>query len=332
MNVQQTLPTVGIVIPCYQEKYYIEKCIRSCIEQSYQGTIQVAVVDGGSTDGTVEIIRKIESEFPNQIVLKNNPLKVTPVSLNIGLQHLQTDLKMILGAHSYLRSDYVSKSVAAFDSNKQVECVGGIIINEYQDKTSRNIGLAMSSPFGVGNATFRTGGKKGLVDTVAFGMYKKEVFENIGYFNEHLIRNQDDEFNFRLTQNQRKILFDPEIISHYYARGNYNKLFRQYFQYGFWKVYVNVLHHSVTSIPVQILFSVLRAGVVIEGTGSSMHARVRPLNGPRLWILGAGGRWFLQDRQWYDNIRRTASGGVAFAPYTIPEASLMEPAVWVFGR
>jgi GT2 family glycosyltransferase len=248
MNVQQTLPTVGIVIPCYQEKYYIEKCIRSCIEQSYHGTIHVVVVDGGSTDGTIGIIRKIESEFPNQIVLKNNPLKVTPVSLNIGLQHLQTDLKMILGAHSYLTSDYVSKSVAAFDSNKQVDCVGGIIINEYQDKTSRNIGLAMSSPFGVGNATFRTGGKKGLVDTVAFGMYKKEVFENIGYFNEHLIRNQDDEFNFRLTQNQGKILFDPEIISHYYARGNYNKLFRQYFQYGFWKVYVNVLHHSVTSI------------------------------------------------------------------------------------
>jgi hypothetical protein len=79
-------------------------------------------------------------------------------------------------------------------------------------------------------------------------MYKKEVFESIGYFNENLIRNQDDEFNFRLTQNRGKILFDPEIISHYYARGNFSKLFRQYFQYGFWKVYVNVLHHSVTSI------------------------------------------------------------------------------------
>jgi glycosyltransferase involved in cell wall biosynthesis len=248
MSDQQTWPSVGIVIPCYQEKNYIEKCIRSCIEQSYRGKIHIVVVDGGSNDGTLEIIQNIEKEFPDQIVLKNNPLKVTPISLNIGLQYLQSDLKMILGAHSYLTHEYIEKSVQAFKIDPQLDCVGGIIINEYQDDTSRIIGMAMSSPFGVGNATFRTGGKKGLVDTVAFGMYKKEVFESIGYFNENLIRNQDDEFNFRLTQNHGKILFDPEIISHYYARGNYSKLFRQYFQYGFWKVYVNVLHHSVTSV------------------------------------------------------------------------------------
>ncbi len=248
MNDQQTWPSVGIVIPCYQEKNYIEKCIRSCIEQSYSGKIHIVVVDGGSNDGTIGIIQTIEKEFPNQIVLKNNPLKVTPISLNIGLQHLETDFKMILGAHSYLTHVYIEKSVQAFKLDPQLDCVGGIIINEYQDDTSRIIGMAMSSPFGVGNATFRTGGKKGLVDTVAFGMYKKEVFESIGYFNENLIRNQDDEFNFRLTQNHGKILFDPEIISHYFARGNYSKLFRQYFQYGFWKVYVNVLHQSVTSV------------------------------------------------------------------------------------
>ena len=248
MNEQQTWPSVGIVIPCYQEKNYIEKCIRSCIEQSYNGNICIVVVDGGSNDGTIEIIQNLEKAFPDQIVLKNNPFKVTPISLNIGLQYLHTDLKMILGAHSYLTHEYVEKSVQAFKLDHQLDCVGGIIINEYQDETSRIIGMAMSSTFGVGNATFRTGGKKGLVDTVAFGMYKKEVFESIGYFNENLIRNQDDEFNFRLTQNRGKILFDPEIISHYYARGNYSKLFRQYFQYGFWKVYVNVLHHSVTSV------------------------------------------------------------------------------------
>jgi len=248
MNTPKIAPTVGIAIPCFQEEKYIEKCLRSCINQTYKGTIQLIVVDGGSTDGTLKIIKKIQEEFPDQIVLKQNPKKVTPISLNIGLSSLQTDFKMILGAHSYLTPEYIQNTIDVFESNETIDCVGGVIINEYEDEKSKTIGLAMSSPFGVGNATFRTGGNKGYVDTVAFGMYKKDIFEKIGYFNENLIRNQDDEFNFRLTAQNGKIWFDPNIVSHYYSRGNYQKLFSQYYQYGFWKVYVNVLHQSVTSI------------------------------------------------------------------------------------
>ncbi len=242
------LPSVGIVIPCFQEKDYIQECVISCLKQTYKGRITVVVVDGGSTDGSLQIIHDLLKTYPLQVILKDNPKKVTPISLNIGLRQLDTDLKMILGGHAYLTPDYVEKCIKAFEENPSIDCVGGIILNEYQDKTSRVIGMAMSSSFGVGNATFRTGGEKSIVDTVAFGMYKKEVFERIGYFNEHLIRNQDDEFNFRLNQINGKILFDPEIISHYYSRGNFKKLFHQYYQYGFWKVYVNVLHKTVTSL------------------------------------------------------------------------------------
>jgi GT2 family glycosyltransferase len=103
---------------------------------------------------------------------------------------------MILGAHASLPNDYIEKCIQTFIENPEADCVGGIIINEYQDATSQAIGCAMSSSFGVGNAHFRTGNKNGFVDTVAFGMYRKEVFEKIGYFREELIRNQDDEFNF----------------------------------------------------------------------------------------------------------------------------------------
>lgn len=273
MNASKNLPSIGIAIPCYQEKKYIEKCIRSCINQTYSGRIQLVIVDGGSTDGTLSIVQKIQEEFPNQIVLKNNPLKVTPVSLNIGLKFLETDFKMILGAHSYLTPEYIDFSISAFESDQQIDCVGGVILNQYEDEKSRTIGLAMSSPFGVGNATFRTGGSAGFVDTVAFGMYKKEVFEKIGYFNEDLIRNQDDEFNYRLTSQNGKIWFDPNIVSHYYSRGNYKKLFSQYYQYGFWKVYVNILHHSVTSIRqlIPCLFVVYLISAVVFNILDSQH-------------------------------------------------------------
>jgi GT2 family glycosyltransferase len=85
------------------------------------------------------------------------------------------------------------------------------------------------------------------VDTVAFGAYRSSVFEEIGYFDEELVRNQDDEFNFRITKNGGKIWFDPAIRSNYYVRSSYKKLFRQYLQYGYWKVYVNVKHATVTT-------------------------------------------------------------------------------------
>jgi GT2 family glycosyltransferase len=135
-----------------------------------------------------------------------------------------------------------------FTENPEADCVGGIIINEYQDATSQAIGCAMSSSFGVGNAHFRTGNKNGFVDTVAFGMYRKEVFEKIGYFREELIRNQDDEFNFRMEKNGMKCYLNTDLHSKYYVRGTLSKLMKQYYQYGYWKVYVNILHGQITTV------------------------------------------------------------------------------------
>jgi GT2 family glycosyltransferase len=166
----------------------------------------------------------------------------------MGLQASQEDFKMILGAHASLPNDYIEKCIQTFIENPEADCVGGIIINEYQDATSQAIGCAMSSSFGVGNAHFRTGNKNGFVDTVAFGMYRKEVFEKIGYFREELIRNQDDEFNFRMEKNGMQCYLNTELNSKYYVRGTLNKLLKQYYQYGYWKVYVNILHGQITTV------------------------------------------------------------------------------------
>ncbi len=242
------LPSVSIIIPCFNEENYILNCVHSCLHQIYYGELVVIVVDGNSTDSSVALIEKLEQQFSHKLILLHNHQRTTPVSLNLGLKHKEAQFKMILGAHSTLPPDYIQKCVQAFENHPEASCVGGIILNQYANATSESIGLAMSSPFGVGNATFRTGGEKKWVDTVAFGMYKHEVFEKIGWFNEDLIRNQDDEFNFRVTKAGFRILFDPSIHCDYFVRGSYRKLWKQYFQYGFWKVYVNILHQQVTSI------------------------------------------------------------------------------------
>src|SRR6185503_15703914 len=116
------------------------------------------------------------------------------------------------------------------------DCVGGVIVTEGTTDAARAIAAAQSSRFGVGGVAFRTGrDEPGPVDTLAFGAYRREVFDRLGGFDEELVRNQDDEFNFRLTQAGGKIWLDPSICSVYYSRASFRGLWRQYFQYGFYK-------------------------------------------------------------------------------------------------
>ena len=171
----------------------------------------------------------------------------TPFALNLGIKESTSDIDIILGAHAEIHPDFVLNCVKGFELDPKIGCVGGIIENIYESKTSEAIGKAMSSSFGVGNAYFRTGAKDGYVDTVAFGAYRKDVFTQIGYFDEDLARNQDDEFNFRLKKNGFKIYLMRNVSSKYFVRASFRKLFRQYYQYGYWKVFVNKKHSTVTT-------------------------------------------------------------------------------------
>ncbi len=239
---------VAVVIPCKNEEHYIEKCVRSILNSNYDiQLIDIYVCDGLSTDKTPDIVKRLSEEH-QQVHLLINHAQTTPQGLNLGLKTATNDLKIILGAHSEVDPNFIAENVKAIQQDASIGCAGGIIKNVFENKTSEIIGAAMSSPFGVGNAHFRTGGKEGFVDTVAFGAYRKEIFDDIGYFDEELVRNQDDEFNFRLIKNGYKIFLSPKIISLYYVRASYQKLFRQYYQYGYWKVFVNKKHQTVTSV------------------------------------------------------------------------------------
>lgn len=238
---------ISIVIPCRNEEKYIGLCLDSILLQDYPGLINVFVCDGKSTDNTIAIVNSYAAKHPNIHYLVNEK-QTTPFALNLGIKAGNADVSIILGAHSELFPDYVSNCIKAFDMAENIGCTGGIIENVYENEITEIIGKAMSSGFGVGNAHFRTGVKDGLVDTVAFGAYKKEVFDKIGFFDEELVRNQDDEFNYRLLKNGFKIYLSRSIRSKYYVRASFQKLFKQYYQYGYWKVYVGKKHKSVTTI------------------------------------------------------------------------------------
>ncbi|WP_315117512.1 glycosyltransferase family 2 protein [uncultured Clostridium sp.] len=239
--------TVSIVIPCRNEKNYIKKCIDSFINQTYPAKLfEVLICDGMSDDGTRDIVMEYENKYSNVKLIDNEGLSA-PKGMNKGIKYSQKDVIIIFGAHAYAKEDFIEENIKALINN-EVGCVGGPIETINEDDKGMAISLAMSSPFGVGNALFRYAKEETYVDTVAFGCYRRSVLDKIGYFDEELVRNQDDELNFRVIKNGYKILLSPKIKSYYYSRSSLKKLWKQYYQYGFWKVRVMQKHGRTASI------------------------------------------------------------------------------------
>ena len=221
-------PCASVVIPCLNEAAHIEACLDSlAIQNGVESGFEVLVVDGGSKDGTLEILKRRALADSGLRVL-DNPDRITPVAMNMGIKEALADVVIILGAHAEVAPDFVRRNLEVLRAHPESGCVGGVVEQVHGDELSRRIGLALSSPFGVGDARFRTGGVAGHVDTVAFGAYRKSVLEELGGFDAALVRNQDDELNFRLTETGWRIWFDSRIRSTYHARSTYGQLFRQY--------------------------------------------------------------------------------------------------------
>lgn len=231
----------SIISPIRDEEEYIAECLTSLVNQDYdKNKYEILIVDGISTDATRIIVKEFESKH-NNIKLFDNPNKTVPYALNIGIAHAKGDVIVRVDGHAVVNRDYL-KQCEKYLRQTEAECVGGIIENINTTYIGKAIALAMSSPFGVGNARFRTNGREGFVDCLAFGAYPREVFNSIGNFDTELTRCQDDDFNYRLRQFGGKIFFTPQIKSKYYPRSSLKKLWTQYFGYGLWKIRVLQKH------------------------------------------------------------------------------------------
>lgn len=240
---------ISITIPCVNEKPYIAECIHAIYANKFheETEIHVFVVDGMSTDGTRNVVEELISSYPS-LKLVDNPIRFTPFAFNIGLKSTQADYYQIVGARHILSENYLQDALSILENDKSIWCVGGRIVNSYINHTGEIISNAMSTAFGMGIGNFRTLTKSGFTDTVTSPMYPAWVFDKIGYFDEVLVRNQDDDFNYRVTQQGGKIYYEHGISLKYYVRGSFPNLAKQFFQYGYWKVYVNKKHKAVTTI------------------------------------------------------------------------------------
>ncbi|MBX3143098.1 MAG: glycosyltransferase family 2 protein [Trueperaceae bacterium] len=267
-----------VILPVRNEAGFIAGALTSiqrAAEQAPTASVEILVIDGLSDDETREIVEGFAAADA-RISLLDNPQRTVPHAMNLGIRSARGDVVIRLDGHAEIESDYIVNALEELRAHPECVCVGGPIANIGRDATSSAISQAMSSSFGVGNARFRTGGQDGYVDTLAFGAYRRSELIAIGLFDEALTRNEDDDLNFRLVTAGNKLWFSNRIRSRYYVRAELGKLYRQYFQYGYWKVYVNRKHNTVTSIR-QLAPPVLVSSLAILGLLSVFLLPARPL-------------------------------------------------------
>ena len=232
---------LSVICPIYNEEKYIAKCIDSILAQDYpKDDLEVIFVDGMSFDRTREIVAEYSAKYPF-IRLIDNPDRIVPPAMNIGIKASVGDIIVRLDAHAVFPQNYFSELVKNLHK-LDADNVGGVCrtlpIND--TPVCRSIAYVLSSSFGMGNSHFRIGADSiKEVDTVPFGCFKRDLFERIGYFDEELTRNQDDEFNGRIIKNGGKIFLLPDLVIDYFARDTVAKVYKMFYQYGLFKPLVN---------------------------------------------------------------------------------------------
>lgn len=225
---------------------WLQRCLESVFAQDYPADrIEIVVVDGMSDDGSYEFAVGLAATDPRLRVLRN-PARIVPSSLNIAIDHASGDIIARVDSHTLLEPDYISSGVDLLERSG-ADNVGGPMVKIGGGPVGDAIALAMGSRFGVGSY-FQYASEEREADTVYMGMWPRSLFARVGLFDEELVRNQDDEFSYRIRKAGGRIICSPAMRSRYQNRQSWIQLIRQFFQYGMWKTRVLQKHPAQMSV------------------------------------------------------------------------------------
>lgn len=232
------MPTVSIIIPCFNEAATIYDTLESIHAQTYpRAKMEVVISDAMSQDRTRERIAAFQQAHPDLAVsVVDNAERAIPAALNRAIRAARGEFIVRMDAHSKPYPDYVECIVNALEQGRGAN-VGGVweIRPGAPGWAAEGIAAAAANPLGAGDAAYRLKPEAGAVDTVPFGAFHKSLVDVIGMFDESLLTNEDYEFNVRVRQSGRVVWLDPQIRSVYFARSTFGQLARQYWRYGYWK-------------------------------------------------------------------------------------------------
>ncbi len=230
-----------IVIPCYNEINLINRCLDSIIDSNYdKNKLEVLIVDGGSNDGTRELINKYINLF-DYFILLNNELRTQQHALNIGIKSAKGDYVIRFDTHAIMNSNYINECIYYLNNNSDVDAVGAVLDNlpTKNNYIGNAISILMSNNFGVGPSKFRVKSKNQSAiqtDTVPYGCYRKSVYNEIGFYNENLIASEDQDFHQRMKESNKKLVLLRNLSNTYISRSEINALVHHALRNGEWIV------------------------------------------------------------------------------------------------
>lgn len=247
---------VSIIIPIYNEEQFIINCINSVLDFVIPDgiTTEILLIDGNSSDKTLEIIKEYFKDI-SSIKILTNPARTQSYGLNLGIRNARGNYILRLDAHAHYPKDYLQKLI---ETSERVDAqnIGGLVESLLPDNSyNASIVQALTThKFGVGNSRFRIGAAGGYVDTVPYGFFRKDLFDKIGLFDERLVRAQDYEFNCRIRKNGGKIFLNPSIIVYYFNKSSVIEFLKKQFfleaPYNAYMWYITpstfTLRHSIT--------------------------------------------------------------------------------------
>jgi len=254
---------ISVIIPCRNEKRHVVQFLDTVLGQDLDPgwQLEIIVADGMSDDGTRDVLRQY-----GRVRIIDNPGRIVSTGLNAAIGAATGDVIIRMDAHTTYARDYIHQCVTVLQES-QADNVGGPWVAEGRGCVGNAIAAAFQSPFCAGGGKAHDPGYEGEVDTVYLGCWPRSVFDRVGLFDPDLVRNQDDEFNFRLRRFGGRIWQSPRIKSSYTPRDSITALFRQYLQYGFWKVAVIRKHRALASwrhaVPALFVGSILISSALI---------------------------------------------------------------------
>src|SRR5690606_35295431 len=211
-------PAVSVIMPILNEERYLADAVARVLEQDYPGELELVLALGPSSDRTDEIARQIAAG-DSRVRLVDNPAGRTPNALNVAIKASRHGIVVRVDGHGLLSDGYIRRAVGVLEETGAAN-VGGIMHADGETDFEHAVARAMTSPFGIGGAAFHVGGDEGPADTVYLGTFRREVLDRLGGYDEHFVRAQDWELNYRIRKAGETVWFTPDLRVTYRPRSN----------------------------------------------------------------------------------------------------------------
>ena len=253
---------VSVVVPCRNEIRYVRAFLDSVFCQELgQIEMEVLIADGMSDDGTRQILAEFEKRFAKLRIL-DNPEKIVSTACNRAIREARGEIIIRMDVHTLYAPNYVRSCVEVLNETG-AGSVGGPALTRAEGYLAQAIAIAFHTPFASGGAKYRDPRYEGPVTSVLYGCFRRATLDRVGLYDEDLVCGQDVELNLRIASSSEAIWQSPKIVSWYTPRTTFSRLFRQYFQYGFWKIGILRKYRRIVAWRSLVPASCLLAGAVL---------------------------------------------------------------------